>query len=53
MLDNIVGGFIKGGFGKWPALADQMLAEQLTRLKTLPRNRFAGSRNQIGEGESS
>jgi len=33
MLDNIVGGFIKGGFGKWPALADQMLAEQLTRLK--------------------
>lgn len=32
-LDNVAGGFMKGGFGKWPALADQMLAEQLTRLK--------------------
>jgi len=32
-LDNVVGGFMKGGFGKWPDLADQMLAEQLTRLK--------------------
>ena len=32
-LDNIVGGFIKGGFGKWPRLADAMLADQMARLK--------------------
>jgi uncharacterized protein YndB with AHSA1/START domain len=32
-LDNIVGGFIKGGFAKWPVLADSMLAEQMIRLK--------------------
>jgi hypothetical protein len=24
---------MKGGFGKWPTLADLMLAEQMTRLK--------------------
>jgi len=33
MLDNSVGGYMKGGFGKWPALADVMLAEQMYRLK--------------------
>lgn len=33
MLDNSVGGYMKGGFGKWPALADVMLAEQMFRLK--------------------
>lgn len=32
-LDNIVGGFMKGGFAKWPSLADAMLAEQMIRLK--------------------
>jgi uncharacterized protein YndB with AHSA1/START domain len=32
-LDNVVGGYLKGGFAKWPALADTMLAEQLIRLK--------------------
>jgi uncharacterized protein YndB with AHSA1/START domain len=34
-LDNVMGGFIKGGFGKWPALADAMLADQMARLKRL------------------
>ena len=33
MLDNSVGGYMKGGFGKWPSLADVMLAEQMFRLK--------------------
>jgi uncharacterized protein YndB with AHSA1/START domain len=33
MLINSVGGYMKGGFGKWPALADVMLAEQMFRLK--------------------
>ena len=33
MLDNSIGGYMKGGFGKWPSLADVMLAEQLFRLK--------------------
>jgi len=33
MLDNSVGGYMKGGFGKWPGLADMMLAEQMFRLK--------------------
>lgn len=33
MLDNSVGGYMKGGFGKWPSLADVMLAEQMYRLK--------------------
>lgn len=32
-LDNIVGGFMKGGMTKWPALADSMLADQMIRLK--------------------
>ncbi|HEY4124286.1 MAG TPA: hypothetical protein VGM36_06705, partial [Rhizomicrobium sp.] len=33
LLDNSIGGYMKGGFGKWPTLADLMLAEQMTRLK--------------------
>jgi uncharacterized protein YndB with AHSA1/START domain len=33
VLDNNVGGFMKGGFGEWPARADAMLAEQMARLK--------------------
>jgi uncharacterized protein YndB with AHSA1/START domain len=33
LLDNSVGGYMKGGFGKWPSLADVMLAEQMFRLK--------------------
>ncbi len=32
-LDNIVGGYMKGGFADWPAKADAMLATQMTRLK--------------------
>lgn len=32
-LDNIVGGYMKGGFANWPALADGMLADQIGRLK--------------------
>lgn len=33
VLDNIVGGYMKGGFGDWGAKADAMLAEQVGRLK--------------------
>ncbi len=33
VLDNNVGGFMRGGFGEWPARADAMLAEQVARLK--------------------
>lgn len=32
-MDNIVGGYMKGGFGDWGAKADGMLSEQMTRLK--------------------
>ncbi len=32
-LENIVGGYMKDGFGPWPARADAMLAEQVSRLK--------------------
>lgn len=32
-LDNNVGGYMKGGFGKWPALADAMLADLVEHLK--------------------
>jgi len=32
-LSNNIGGFIKGGFGDWPARADAMLAGQVARLK--------------------
>lgn len=33
-LDNVVGGYMKGGFGNWPAAADRMLATTIVRLKT-------------------
>ncbi len=33
VLDNIVGGYMKGGFANWPAAADGMLSEQMSRLK--------------------
>jgi uncharacterized protein YndB with AHSA1/START domain len=32
-MENVVGGFMKGGIAKWPPLADSMLAEQMIRLK--------------------
>jgi uncharacterized protein YndB with AHSA1/START domain len=33
VLDNILGGYMKGGFGEWPQRADAMLAQQVARLK--------------------
>jgi uncharacterized protein YndB with AHSA1/START domain len=33
VLQNILGGFMKGGFGPWPERADGMLADQIGRLK--------------------
>jgi hypothetical protein len=33
VLDNNVGGFIKGGMGKWPEAADGMLADLVVHLK--------------------
>lgn len=33
LLDNSIGGYMKGGFANWPTLADVMLAEQMARLK--------------------
>lgn len=33
VLGNVVGGYMKGGFGEWGARADGMLAEQMVRLK--------------------
>ncbi len=33
-LDNVVGGYMKGGFGNWPTAADGMLAATIARLKT-------------------
>lgn len=32
-MENVMGGFMKGGLSKWPPLADSMLAEQMLRLK--------------------
>ena len=32
-LENNIGGFMKGGFGDWPARADAMLAQQMDHLK--------------------
>lgn len=32
-LDNVVGGYMKGGLGNWPAAADGMLAATIARLK--------------------
>ena len=43
VLDNIVGGFMKDGFGKWPPLADAMLGDQMARLK-----RFVETGSPIG-----
>lgn len=37
-LDNNVGGFIKGGMGKWPAAADAMLTDLVARLKFYSEN---------------
>ena len=34
VLDNNVGGYIKGGFGKWPAAADAMMSDLVAHLKT-------------------
>ena len=34
VLDNNVGGFVKGGFGKWPNAADGMLTDLVAHLKT-------------------
>ena len=33
-LDNSIGGYVKGGFDKWPERADAMLTDLVTRLKT-------------------
>jgi uncharacterized protein YndB with AHSA1/START domain len=33
-LDNIIGGYMKGGWGQWPSAADAMLGAQMARLKT-------------------
>jgi uncharacterized protein YndB with AHSA1/START domain len=33
IMENVVGGFMKGGMAKWPSLADAMLAGQMIRLK--------------------
>ena len=33
LLDNSIGGYMKGGFANWPTRADVMLAEQMARLK--------------------
>ena len=34
VLDNNVGGYIKGGFGPWPAAADGMMTDLVAHLKT-------------------
>jgi uncharacterized protein YndB with AHSA1/START domain len=33
VLDNNIGGFMKGGFGKWPTAADGMLSDLVAHLK--------------------
>lgn len=33
VLDNIIGGYMKGGFGEWPGRVDAMLGQQMARLK--------------------
>ena len=38
VLDNNVGGFIKGGMGKWPAAADAMLTDLVAHLKFYAEN---------------
>ena len=37
-LDNNVGGYIKGGMGKWPMAADAMLTDLVARLKYYAEN---------------
>ena len=34
LLENNVGGFMKGGFGQWPQRADMMLTDLVARLKS-------------------
>jgi uncharacterized protein YndB with AHSA1/START domain len=38
VLDNIVGGFVKGGMGKWPQAADGMLTDLVAHLKYYAEN---------------
>lgn len=38
VLDNDVGGFIKGGIGKWPTAADGMLTDLVAHLKYYAEN---------------
>ncbi|HEY2033801.1 MAG TPA: SRPBCC domain-containing protein [Rhizomicrobium sp.] len=38
VLDNNVGGFIKGGMGTWPQAADGMLADLVAHLKYFAEN---------------
>lgn len=38
VLDNNVGGFVKGGMGKWPAAADAMLTDLVAHLKFYAEN---------------
>jgi uncharacterized protein YndB with AHSA1/START domain len=38
VLDNNVGGFIKGGMGKWPQAADGMLTDLVAHLKYYAEN---------------
>ncbi|HEY5338285.1 MAG TPA: hypothetical protein VIJ85_08795 [Rhizomicrobium sp.] len=37
-LDNNVGGYMKGGFGKWPQAADGMLTDLVAHLKFYAQN---------------
>jgi len=43
ILQNNTGGFMKGGFGQWPAMADQMLADLVERLKQRAESAKTGS----------
>lgn len=43
VLQNNTGGFMKGGFGKWPGMVDQMLADLVERLKNYAETAKAGS----------
>jgi uncharacterized protein YndB with AHSA1/START domain len=38
VLDNNVGGFVKGGMGKWPEAADAMLTDLVAHLKFYAEN---------------
>ena len=37
-LDNVVGGYMQGGFGKWPQAADGMLSDLVEHLKYYAEN---------------